>query len=68
MARFGYGSSILTSLNLCVLAPLREILLWRLGVRSLSAFAALQSSACSANAFPLASFFFKAAKRLLILA
>ena len=26
MARFGYGSSILTSLNLCVLAPWREIL------------------------------------------
>ncbi len=34
MARFGYGSSILTSLNLCVLAPWREILLLRLGVRS----------------------------------
>jgi hypothetical protein len=43
MARFGYRSSILTSLNLCVLAPLREILLWRLGVRSLSAVPAFSA-------------------------
>jgi hypothetical protein len=68
MARFGSGSSILTS-YLCALASLREILLWRLCVRSLLALPAMsQSSACSTNAFPLASFFFKAAKHLLILA